>query len=233
MDYGLFGPKAQFFEMFKAQAKNLLRTSEILHRIHVTENPKLIDPLWSKYITEIEVEGDRLSKNIHTAARKIFIVPRPFEREDIYELTTAIDNVLDFIEEAVKKLVDYRIAGDPMLNQMILIVRESVERVYQGVLCLQKIGDERLDQIADQMIDCEHRADRLEDKLIGDSYEIDVAGIIGKQPADVFTVADGQKVQDAKNFKRKRRELAEICEKAIDTCRDVFHVLGNMKLKNA
>lgn len=231
MNYGFFGPKVKFFEMFKAQAENLLRASAILHKIYITTNPELIDPLWAKDIIDLEVEGDKLAKLIHET--KVFIVPRPFEREDVYELVSIIDDVLDFVEEAVKKLVKYHVVGDQTLNDMILVVRESLNCVHEGVLCLRKIEDGRLDQIAGHMIDCEHRADRLEDAMINDSYETDVAKITGKQPLDLLTVSDKQKVEDAKNFKRKRRELAEIFEKAVDKCRSVFHVLGNIKRKNS
>lgn len=230
MKYGLFGREPRFFEMFKAQAENLLRASDVLHKISVTKNPESADPLWAKDLIELEAEGDKLAKKIHET--KAFIVPRPFEREDIYELVNKLDDILDFIEEAVKKLVKYRVVGDSLLNEMILVVRESVGCVYEGVCLLTKIQDARLDKLAERMIDCEHRADRLEDAMIDNSYEIIVTEITGKNSSEVLTQEDEQKVQDAKNYKRKRRELAEIFEEAVDACRDVFHVVGNMKLKN-
>ena len=231
MSYGLFGREPKFFEMFKAQAENLLRTSEILHKIYLAKGPELTDPLWAKDLIEIEVEGDKLAKKIYET--KVFIIPRPFEREDIRPLVKTIDDVLDFIEEAVKKLVKYRVVGDPTLNDMMLVVRESLRLVREGVCLLSNIKDDRLEKIAEKMTDCEHRADRLEDAMIDDSYETDVTQITGKQPSDFLTVGDKQKIEDAKNFKRKRRELAEIFEKAVDKCSDIFHIIGNMKLKNA
>ncbi len=231
MGFGLFGPKVQFFEMFKEQSENLFRASAILHKIYAAEKPELADPLWAKDIIELEVEGDNLAKKIHET--RVFIVPRPFEREDVYELVKGIDDVIDFIEEAVKKLVKYRVIADPTLNEMILVVRESLDCVNQGVACLRKIEDGRLDKLAERMIDCEHRADRLEDKMIDDSYEMDIEKIINKGHDESLTVRECQLVEDAKNFKRKRRELAEIFEKAVDACRHIFHILGNIKRKNS
>lgn len=231
MGYGLFGREPKFFEMFKAQAENLLRASGVLHKICIAKSPELADPLWAKDLIELEVEGDKLAKKIYET--KVFIIPRPFEREDIRPLVKTIDDALDFIEEAVKKLVKYRVVGDPTLNDMILVVRESLSCVYEGICFLSNIKDERLEKVAEKMTDCEHRADRLEDAMIDDSYEIDIAKVTGKEPPGILTIEDEQKIEDAKNFKRKRRELAEIFEKAVDKASDIFHIIGNMKLKNA
>lgn len=231
MGYGLFGREPKFFEMFKAQAGNLLRASGVLHQICIAKSPELADPLWAKDLIELEVEGDKLAKKIYET--KVFIIPRPFEREDIRPLVKTIDDVLDFIEEAVKKLVKYRVVGDPTLNDMMLVVRESLSCVYEGICFLPNIKDVHLEKAAEKMTDCEHRADRLEDAMIDDSYEIDVAKVTGKEPPGILTIEDEQKIEDAKNFKRKRRELAEIFEKAVDKASDIFHIIGNMKLKNA
>lgn len=231
MKYGLFGQEPKLFDKFKAQAENLLRASEVLHRICIAKSPELADPLWAKDLIDLEVEGDRLAKKIYET--KVFIIPRPFEREDIRPLVKTIDDILDFIEEGVKKLVQYRVVGDPILNDMILVLRESLGHVYEGICLLSNIKSDRLDKIAEKMTDCEHRSDRLEDVMIDDSYEIDVAKITGKELSDAMTVEDEQKKEDAKNFKRKRRELAEVFEKAVDKCNDIFHIIGNMKLKDA
>lgn len=231
MGYGLFGREPKFFEMFKAQAENLLLASGVLHKICIAKSSELADPLWAKDLIELEVEGDKLAKKIYET--KVFIIPRPFEREDIRPLVKTIDDTLDFIEEAVKKLVKYRVVGDPSLNDMMLVVRESLGCVYEGICFLPNIKDGRLEKVAEKMADCEHRADRLEDAMIDDSYEIDVVKVTGKEPSYFLLIEDEQKIEDAKNFKRKRRELAEIFEKAVDKASDIFHIIGNMKLKNA
>ena len=231
MNFGLFGPRIKFVEMFEAQAANLLKVSDILHRIYVTDNPLLIDPLWAKDVIEVESDGDKLAADIHKKIKTVNILPQPFlDRDDVTELADRLDNVLDHVEEAVKKLLNYRVAGDPALNEMILVVRESIALIPEGIRCLRNITNDDLENLIEKIREREHRADRLEDKMINGSYEINVVGITGKNSGDVFTQADAQKVEDAKNFKRMRRELAEIFERAVDACRDIFKTLTNIKL---
>lgn len=227
--FNLIPQEVKFFDLLEEQAQNVKRVLEILLEI---SRGVITDPLWARMVSEIEHEGDSIARRLITAIQVTFITP--FDREDIYELTRTIDDVLDFIEEAVKKIVDYEILGDEQINSLITLVRESILRVNEGVACLRNMDEARLDKATEQIIRCEHEADRLEDAVIGDSYEVDFAEVLGKEHgSEPVTVADLQKAMDYYNRKRKRREIAEILERAVDSCRHVFHTLGNIRVKHA
>ena len=84
------------------------------------------------------------------------------------------------------------------------------------------------------MKECEHRADVLEREIIAESYDIDVARIlVGSKLLLLNNRTDLQEVFDVYNRKRKRREIAEHLESAIDACDRVFNLLGNIYLKKS
>ncbi len=229
LGFSLIPRELKFFDMLENQTLNLIRVLEILLEI---SRGGIVDPLWARRVNEIEHDGDGITRRLITAIHSTFLTP--IDREDIFELTRTIDDVLDLIEEAVKKIVDYEIMGDEELNSLTMLVRESVLRVNEGVACLRKMDGSRLDKITEHMIRCEHEADRLEDSIIGDSYEVDFAEVLEKKDkGEPITVADLQKAMDFYNRKRKRREIAEILERAVDSCRHVFHILGNIRVKYA
>lgn len=216
-----------FFAKFKEQAENIKTISGVL--LQITQ-AKIVDPLWATFLTEAENRGDRIAKELIQKAQSIFVTP--FDREDIYELAHTIDNVLDYIEEAVVRIVPYGIIGDKEINMFFGIVRELLQWLYDGVLQLKTISSGRLYEIMEKIIECEHAADKLVRDIIAESYDLNIASMLNSSGAVALTPVDLQRVMDFYNYKRKRREIAEILEKSCDACRHVFHILGNIQLKN-
>lgn len=225
---GLFPRDPGFFEKLEEQAKNVRDTSKIL--LEITQQ-KIVDPLWVKFLNEAENRGDRLAKELIHKAQSTFVTP--LDREDIYALAHTIDDVVDFLEEAVERLVAYKIVGDLDINTFLGIVREALVWMHEGVAQLKTIESNRLYEITEKIIECEHAADQLIRRIIAESYDISVCAVLGGVSAAVpLTAVELQKVIDFYNYKRKRREIAEILEKAVDASRHVFHTLSNIKLKN-
>ena len=78
---------------------------------------------------------------------------------------------------------------------------------------------------------CEHRADDLERAIIKESYELSIAEIAKEGETRVITADDLQRLFTVYIDKRKRREIAELSEAAVDACERVFHLLRNVYLK--
>jgi hypothetical protein len=66
---------------------------------------------------------------------------------------------------------------------------------------------------------------------IKDSYELPIAEIAKERDAQGITADDLQHLFTLYIDKRKRREVAELSEAAVDACEGVFHVLRNVYLK--
>jgi uncharacterized protein len=101
---GLLPRDDTFFDFFERAAANL------------DEGARLLDAFMNDYtdienkrvqIHNVEHSGDTLTRDAIQQLNRSFITP--FDREEIHELVCRIDDVLDCIDEAVSRMVLYRI----------------------------------------------------------------------------------------------------------------------------
>lgn len=218
--------EVKFFDLFEKQAEAVKSCLPILLEIASSQH---IEPLWEKRIQELEQNCDSITKEIIVKAGQTFITP--FDREDVYALAKAVDDVMDFVEEVVIKMVDYKILPDEDLKKFLETLRLSIMRVHEGLFKLRKL--ENIDELQAKIKECEHAADKLVKDIIADSYEISVSDLLGESPDEYPGRKELQTVFDAYNHKRQRREIAETMEDAVDASERVFHMLGNIYLKFA
>ncbi len=100
----------EFFALFEAAATNLQRSAELLEEMlrHWPDRAELAHD-----ILECEQEGDRITHNLILRLNESFVTP--IDREDIYALAGALDDVVDHIEEAADFLGLYKIEA-PMVQ---------------------------------------------------------------------------------------------------------------------
>jgi uncharacterized protein len=222
--FGLIPREESFFELFEQQAAVLRECVPIVTAMRQTDS---VDPHWAMAMQAIEQRADQLTSSIIRKTEQTFITP--LDREDILALAVAVDDVFDFIEEFTIKLVDYRLAPDEALQTFFALVSMAVTYVADGLVRLRDL--QSLEELRTQMKDCEHRADDLERAIIKDSYELPIAEIAKERDAQGITADDLQHLFTLYIDKRKRREIAELSEAAVDACERVFHVLRNVYLK--
>jgi uncharacterized protein len=222
--FGLLPRDESFFELFDQQAAVLRECLAILAAMRKTDT---VDPDWAVAMQAIEQRGDQLTSSIIRKAEQTFVTP--LDREDILALAVAVDDVLDFIEELTVKLVDYRLSPDEALKAFFELVSLAVTYAADGIVRLRDL--QSLEELRAQMKDCEHLADDLERAIIKESYELPIATIREGGEGSVITMDDLQRVFALYIDKRKRREIAELSEAAVDACERVFHVLRNVYLK--
>jgi uncharacterized protein Yka (UPF0111/DUF47 family) len=222
--FGLLPREESFFELFEQQAAVLRECVPIVTAMRQSDS---VDPHWALAMQAIEQRADQLTSSIIRKTEQTFITP--LDREDILALAVAVDDVLDFIEEFTIKLVDYRLAPDAALQTFFELVSMAVTYVADGLVRLRDL--QSLEELRTQMKDCEHRADDLERAIIKDSYELPITEIAKERDAQGITADDLQHLFTLYIDKRKRREIAELSEAAVDACERVFHVLRNVYLK--
>src|SRR6476619_4484057 len=101
----LFAPKErEFFDLFEAATANIVRAADMVERMLAEwpDNAEL-----SRDVVVCEQEGDRITHDIIQRLNSTFVTP--IDREDIYALASALDDVVDFIEETSSFLSLYRI----------------------------------------------------------------------------------------------------------------------------
>jgi uncharacterized protein Yka (UPF0111/DUF47 family) len=105
----------------------------------------------------------------------------------------------------------------------------AVTYTAEGIVRLRDL--QSLEELRSQIKGCEHRADDLERTIIKESYELAIAEIVKAEEVRAITADDLQRLFTRYIDKRKRREIAELSEAAVDACERVFHVFRNVYLK--
>ena len=222
--FRLIPREESFFDLFERQAEVIRECLPILTAMREAHK---VDPHWAITIQAIEQRADQLTASLIRKAERTFITP--LDREDILALAVAMDDVLDLIEEFAIKLVDYQLLPDDALKTFFDLVGMAVTYIGDGIARLRTF--QSIDELRSKMKECEHRADALIRTTVQKSYEIIIADLITGAESSAITAEDLQRIFDAYTDKRKRREIAELAEAAVDACERVFHVLRNVYLK--
>src|SRR3954470_692731 len=98
-----------FYPLFTRAAENTAAAAD--------ERPKLVAadptarPALAARVKQAELAGDELTHEIMLKINTTFVTP--FDREDIYRLASALDDVVDAMEEAADRIVLYRLGALP------------------------------------------------------------------------------------------------------------------------
>lgn len=199
-------PREQkFFRMFADVAQNLIEGARILQDIlKNSSNPSER----VARLQEIEHRGDSLTHDIIRMLNQTFITP--FDREDIHLLSSAFDDVLDFVNAAAVRMTLYRITSPPPaaadLAALIVTQAEELSR------CVAVLGENQ--KVLDYCLEVnrlENEADRVSRKAIAELFEHE------RDPIQLI----------------KLKELYEVLEAATDKAEDAANVLETVVLKSA
>src|SRR5437588_10304917 len=124
----------KFFDMFAEMATNITDGARLLKAIlDDFDNVEVR----VQQLKDLEHRGDEMTHAILVKLNQTFITP--FDREDIHELASAMDDVLDFIDAAGERLVMYKITHAPpaAVELADIIIRQS-DQLRNAVLMLEK-----------------------------------------------------------------------------------------------
>jgi len=134
----LFAPKErEFFDLFEEAGANIVRAAELLERIleQWPDHGEL-----AREVVVCEQEGDRITHDIIQRLNSTFVTP--IEREDIHQLASALDDIVDFIEEVSDFLILYRIeASMDKATEMARILHQSVRAIAGAIPRLRTFKD--------------------------------------------------------------------------------------------
>src|SRR5215212_3261927 len=101
----VFVPKErEFFDLFEEAGTNIVRAADLLDQM-LRAYPERAD--LARDILICEQEGDRITHDIIQRLNQTFVTP--IDREDIYELASALDDIVDYTEEVADYLGLYKI----------------------------------------------------------------------------------------------------------------------------
>lgn len=124
------GSESRFFDILSRQSAKTLEGLEALWSFAVSgtkENANLV--------RNIEREADELRRILVGELDSTFITP--LDREDIYALSRAIDDVVDYANTTVDEMEIYEVRGDEHIKEMINILRKAARELNDAVKILK------------------------------------------------------------------------------------------------
>src|SRR5215218_9597760 len=113
----------EFFDLFEEAAQNILRGADLLDQMlgGWPEKSNL-----ARELLIAEQDGDRITHDIVQRLNQTFVTP--IDREDILELASALDDVVDFTEEVADYLGLYKIEAPMVQAQDLARVLHAAAR---------------------------------------------------------------------------------------------------------
>src|SRR3989449_148899 len=192
--FNLIPKEVRFFDYFEQQSQNIIRATGLLHELVHTFS----DARAKAYaIKEVEHAGDQITHEIVRRLNTTFITP--IDREDIHDLATRLDDVLDFLEAAAERLVIYRIKEPTSAcRAMADVIVTQVAAMDRCIRCLRTM-DPGFHEHAVEVNRLENRADTLLRETLAAMFEEQ------NDPIEVI----------------KWKEIYETMEAVTDRCEDV------------
>ena len=201
-----FSKDEKFFKIFCEMSGHILEAAKILDTMFRDPEADLVELLAK--INDLEHKGDELTHRVIDELNKTFITP--IDREDLHDLSKALDDVLDMINVTADRLVLFRIKM-PIneVKEMSGILLNQVKEISAAIFSLQ--DDEKVVKRCIEINRLENDADRLFQVAIGRLFE---------EEKDAIEVI-------------KRKEIIDHIEIATDKAEDVANVLETIIVKNA
>lgn len=159
-------------------------------------------------IKAIEHAGDELTHGVVRLLGRSFVTP--FDREDIYALTSGLDDVLDDIDEVAETFLLYAVgAVPPAANELARLVELAVAALQNAIGKLETRRD-----LETHIVEV-HRLENLAD----DASRLAIAELFSGAH-DALTVI-------------KLKDIYTLLEDALDRCADVANVIESIVIKDA
>lgn len=121
-------------------------------------------PVYCQRVNQFESDADGITREVLTAVRRTFITP--FDRVDIKNLITAMDDAVDQMQQTAKAVVLFEVRQfEPPMREIGALIVECANLVGRAVPLLQSIGDNviMLSAITEELGKLEGRVDDLHD----------------------------------------------------------------------
>ena len=123
--------KRDFYGMLHSQSEKVVEGLDALHSW-----AEKADERQRKRVKEIEREADELRRILIEELNQTFVTP--FDREDIFSLSRAIDDVMDYADRTVDEMEIYEVKPNNHVIQMIDILRKAARELSDAIRLIQK-----------------------------------------------------------------------------------------------
>jgi predicted phosphate transport protein (TIGR00153 family) len=194
-----------FYEMFTEAGRNVADAADVLAGLL---EPNANRESIAKQLREREHTGDQVTHKIMRQLNTSFVTP--FDREDIYRLASALDDVVDAMEAAADFVVLADVGKLPtLMSDQISLLIKSAHETGDAMSRLRTLRD--LEPYWIEVNRLENDADRVYRKLLSKLFSGDY---------DALTMV-------------KLREVADGLEDAADALEHVAHAVETIAVKES
>ncbi|HAM36082.1 MAG TPA: DUF47 domain-containing protein [Elusimicrobia bacterium] len=208
MAFSIMPKEEKFFKLFEAQAAYNSKAVAVFKELVKAWDLK--SPAFDQ-IREIEHEADITTHEIFDKLNRTFITP--FDREDIHQLASEMDDIVDLVQSLSNRMCLYKIEHcTPDLVQMVDILGQATDAIRKAVAELQ--SGEKTRRVLDYCIEInrlENTGDHARDLALSKLFE---------GAPDPLAVM-------------KWKEVYEVTEAAIDKCEDIANTIETILVKQA
>jgi len=196
--------KREFFVLYSRAARNTVAIAQALLEL-LEEFPRGEGLL--RDIKDLEHEGDRLTREVVDLLNRTFVTP--FDRDDMYELASALDDICDHIDEAAGNIAGYGVTEiRPFAKEQAQVILRSTQRLSEAVERVD--GFKNADRQLNELRDLEDEGDRLNREAVSQLF---------KTETDALVVI-------------RWKDIHEQLEEAVDACENAADVLEAILVKN-
>jgi uncharacterized protein len=197
--------RREFYELYNRAAANNVGVARLLVRL-LDGFPNDRDTL-GRDIKDAEHEGDRLTHEVVDLLNRTFVTP--FDRDDMYRLAGALDDICDHIDEAAGNILGYGVTEiRATARQQAIVIERAATKLQEAVGKLEGFKDSERELI--ELRELEDEGDRLNRESIAALFASN---------------------EDAVSIIRWK-DIHEQLEEAVDACENAADVLEAILVKN-
>jgi predicted phosphate transport protein (TIGR00153 family) len=197
--------RKEFFELYSRSSANLVEISELLIR-YLERFPQDGGDV-VRDIKELEHEGDRLTHEIVSLLNRTFVTP--FDRDDMYRLAGALDDICDHVDEAAGNIASFGVEEiRPGALEQAGLIHRAATKLHDAVGRLE--GFQESPRELDALHELEDEGDRVAREAVSELF---------RSGEDAISVI-------------RWKDIHERLEEAVDACQHAGHVLEAILVKN-
>jgi len=201
----LLPQRREFFDLFTKASANAVAIAQLLVDLLDRFPDGTTDLL--REMKELEHEGDRLTHDVVYLLNRTFVTP--FDRDDMYRLAGALDDVCDHVEEAADNLDAYKVKVIPdRAKEQARVIHRAAVKLDEAVQQLEGFKDSRTQLVALRTL--EDEGDRIAREAVAELFRS------GQDPLSII----------------RWKDIHERLEDAVDACESAADVLEAIVVKN-
>jgi uncharacterized protein len=200
----------QFFDLFEEHSRTVLAGAEAL-RATLAGGPDIEQNITT--VMNREDDADKITGEVLAAIRRSFITP--FDRGDIKDLITSMDDAIDQMRKTVKSVALFKVTRfEPEMVQMADCIVQGAQIVQEIIPMLRSVGTNagRISTLSERITQIEGQTDDLHDAARSRMFQA-----MGSAQALDFWVAS---------------EVLDHLERVMDRLEDVAHEVHSIVIEH-